>query len=216
MCTGRGGPRKGAGRKPSRRPIVHHVRRDRFVGATPALVTVRVLDDVPSLRRVAFVELLKESFARDNERPGFRLVHYSVQRDHLHLMVEADDQKALGRGMKALCTRIVWAVKHGFGRSGRALAGRYHVRLLRTPRQVRNALRYVLLNSRKHWRKRTGETPEPRLDPCSSGRWFDGWKGGLRGSRDGPRDVAEARTWLLRVGWRRHGPIDPADVPGAA
>ena len=61
MRTGRGGPRKGAGRKPSRRPIVHHVRRDRFRGATPALVTVRVLDDVPSLRRVAFVEILKAS-----------------------------------------------------------------------------------------------------------------------------------------------------------
>ena len=75
MCTGRGGPRKDAGRKPSRRPIVHHVRRDRFGGATPALVTVRVLDDVPSLRRVAFVELLKESLTTDNERPGFRLVH---------------------------------------------------------------------------------------------------------------------------------------------
>ncbi len=61
MRTGRGGPRKGAGRKPSRPPIVHHVRRDRFRGATPALVTVRVLDDVPSLRRVAFVELLEAS-----------------------------------------------------------------------------------------------------------------------------------------------------------
>ena len=106
------------------------------------------------------------------------------------------------------------------------LAGRYHLRVLRSPRQVRNALAYVLLNARRHLAKRRGPAAVrgDALDPASSGRWFDGWAGRERGkdTGPGPRDgpvapaVALAHTWLLRVGWRRHGLIDPAEVPGRA
>ena len=97
------------------------------------------------------------------------------------------------------------------------MRGRYNLKLLKTPSQVRNALAYVLLNARKHWRERhrTGPTPVGALDPCSSGRWFDGWKGALRGepSRE-PPEVAPARFWLLRTGWRRHGLVALSKVPG--
>ena len=103
-----------------------------------------------------------------------------------------------------------------FGRRGPVLAGRYHVRVLRTPREVRNALAYVLLNARKHWKERRGVAPPVKLDEASSERWFDGWKG-RRKEAPGhdPPDVANARTWLLREGWRRHGLVDLAEVPGA-
>jgi hypothetical protein len=79
------------------------------------------------------------------------------------------------------------------------MADRFHARLLRTPTEVRNALRYVLHNARKHgvWLGR-------RPDPCSSGECFEGWED------CSPRCVrwlAAARTWLLRVGWQRAGPI---------
>jgi REP-associated tyrosine transposase len=103
------------------------------------------------------------------------------------------------------------------GRGGpRPGVGR-HVRALRTPREVRNALAYVLLNARKHWKQRTGVAPPVRIDEASSGAWFSGWS-----RRRWPlslRDascVATARTWLLRVGWQRHGLLDPAEVPGSA
>ncbi len=117
--------------------------------------------------------------------------------------------------MKSIASRLAFAVNRTFGRQGRVLDGRYHVHVLRTPREVRNALAYVLLNARKHWQQRRGRAPAVRLDVASSGRWFDGWKrsSGAPGG-PGPPEVAPARTWLLRIGWRRRGLIDPAEVPG--
>jgi REP element-mobilizing transposase RayT len=216
--TGRGGPRKKAGRKPSKRPVVHHVRRERYRSTTPALVTLRVRDGLPSLRGRQMVAVLQKGFAASCCRTGFRLVHYSIQRDHVHLIVEVDDQVALGRGMKALGTRIALAVHRVFGRGGKVMAGRYHVRHLRSPRQVRNALRYVLQNIRKHRLQRTGRAGAATIDEASSGRWFTGWKpqdGVFQESVKPPRDVAHPRTWLLSAGWRRYGPIALTEVPGA-
>jgi hypothetical protein len=104
------------------------------------------------------------------------------------------------------------------------LEDRYHVRVLATPQQVRNAIRYVLLNARRHAAKlrRSKKLPGPvRLDPASSARWFDGWRPGVAredppaafGLRITPA-VSRPRTWLLRKGWRRRGLLDPGDVPG--
>jgi hypothetical protein len=217
--TGHGGPRKNAGRKPSNRPVVHHVRRERFRDVTPALVTVRVRDGLPSLRTRRMVRALQDGFAKSCCRAGFRLVHYSIQRDHVHMIVEADDHVALGRGMKALGTRIALSAHRVFGRCGKVMAGRYHVRHLTSPRQVRNALIYVLQNIRKHRLQRTGRAGAAVIDEASSGRWFTGWR-----SRAAPvevlsgvlREVAPARTWLLNVGWREHGLIALAEIPGVS
>lgn len=145
----------------------------------------------------------------------FRVVHYSVQRNHLHLVVEAAGKQALGRGMKAVGARLARAVNRVFSRSGPVLSGRYHLRTLRTPREVRNALAYVLLNARRHWKQRTGQAPPVRLDEASSGSWFDGWSREPPGTR-APRspEIARPRTWLLAKGWRRHRLIDPAETPG--
>ena len=133
------------------------------------------------------------------------------------MIVEAAGKQALGSGMKAIASRLAFAVNRVFGRRGPVLDGRYHVRVLRTPREVRNALAYVLLNVRKHWRARRGVAPPVRLDEASSGRLFDGWRR-RRAAASGPDppEVTGARTWLLRRGWRRHGLIDPAEVPGPA
>jgi REP element-mobilizing transposase RayT len=181
-------------------------------------VTLRVRSGIPSLRTRPFLRELRASLREACERGGFRVAHYSVQRNHLHLVVEAAGKESLGRGMKAISARVARAVQRVFGRSGPILHGRYHLRVLRTPREVRNALAYVLLNARKHWRERHGAPPPVRLDAASSGRWFDGWRDGLGfgASREPPAapEVARARTWLLVLGWRRHGLIDPAEVPG--
>jgi hypothetical protein len=152
-----------------------------------------------------------------SERGEFRVVHYSLQRDHVHLIVEASGCQALGRGMKSIGARLARAVNRVFRRSGPVLLGRYHVRALVTPREVRNALAYVLLNARRHWKQMTGTAPRVQLDEASSGRWFDGWRRVPRGPTDsGPCEIAEARTWLLSRGWRRHGRVDPSEIPGEA
>lgn len=220
-----GGRREGAGRKPGKRPRLRHRSRRAFATVLPAHVTLRLLPGLVSLRTVAVVHEVARTFAAGCERSDFRLVHYSLQGNHAHLLVEARDRAALGRGMMALGSRLARAVNRVMGRSGQVLADRYHVRMLPTPREVRSALRYVLLNARRHaaaTARKAVRAVESRLDPASSARWFDGWKrsGATAVELDvaappGDRPpVARARTWLLRVGWRRHGLLDPADVPG--
>ena len=159
----------------------------------------------------------RTSLAQACERGSFRVVHYSLQRDHVHLIVEAAGRDALASGMKSIGSRLARAVNRVFHRSGPVLDGRYHLRLLKTPREVRNALAYVLLNVRKHFSQRRGAAPPVRLDEASSGRWFDGWRiePGVPTGGSVPREVALAGSWLLRTGWRRHGLVDPAEVPGA-
>lgn len=199
-----------------------HGRREHFGTPLPAHVTLRMRADVPSLRSVPIVHEIERTFSRGCARKGFRLVHYSLQTNHAHLVVEARDRDTLGRGMKAIGARLSRAVNRVAERSGPVLAERYHLRLLPTPKEVRNALRYVLLNARRHAAKTAAVTTKAvRLDPASSARWFEGW------TRKAPETdnaepaalparpaVARARTWLLSVGWRRHGLLDPADVPG--
>ncbi len=215
-----GGRRPGAGRRPGPNPRVLHRSRERFARGVPCHVTLKVRPDVPSLRTVKLVHEVERIFAKGCERGEFRLVHYSLQDDHAHLVVEAKDKDALGRGMKAIGARLARAVNRVFGRKGRVLADRYHLRVLRTPSQVRNALAYVLLNARRHAAKGGKRVSRAmRLDPASSGRWFDGWR--WRPAADGPAPplargapVARPHGWLLREGWRRRGLLDPDEVPG--
>jgi hypothetical protein len=143
------------------------------------------------------------------------VVHYSIQRDHVHLIVEAAGKQALASGMKSIGPRLARVVQRVFAVRGRVLAGRYHLHVLKSPREVRNALTYVLLNARKHWVQRGRRPPPAKLDVCSSGRWFDGWRHAPPGLRPtNASEVAPPRTWLLHKGWRWYGLIDPAEVPG--
>jgi REP element-mobilizing transposase RayT len=185
-------------------------------------VTLRVREDVPSLRTVRFVRSFEGSLAKIRDRAGFRVVHYSLQSNHAHFIVEATERDALGRGMKSLGARLARAVNRAFDRKGPVLEDRYHVRVLRTPKEVRSALAYVLLNAKRHsseGTRRPGRAGRhTHLDPASSARWFDGWKRSrsdpeMRPSA-GEACTSRARTWLLGTGWRRHGLLDPSEVPG--
>ena len=225
----RGGWRPGAGRKAGPKPRVRHRSREPFRSAHPCLVTLKVRSGIASLRRPDVVREVEDGFRRGCARASrerFRLAHYSIQGNHLHAIVEAEGTDALGRGMMSVGIRFARAVNRALGRKGRVLEDRYHVRVLGTPLQVRNAIRYVLLNARRHAAKlRRGKKLRGpvRLDLASSARWFDGWRPGVAkeeapgafGLRSTPA-VSRPRTWLLRKGWRRRGLLDPADVPGPA
>jgi hypothetical protein len=177
-------------------------------------VTLRVRRGLPSLRSRRFVAELERSFRRACERGDFRLVHYSVQTNHLHVVVEADDGAALGRGMMAVASRVARAVNRVFARAGQVLDDHYHLHVLRTPREVRNAIAYVLNNARKHaFAAGHAHASGARVDPASSGRWFGGWREPQPVAHDPPA-VAAARTWLLSMGWRRHAVISVGEMPG--
>jgi REP element-mobilizing transposase RayT len=165
---------------------------------------------------VRLVREVEASFRRACERGRFRLVQYSIQSNHVHMIVEAASAADLARGMKSIGARLARAVNHVFRRRGRVLADRFHLHVLRTPREVRNALAYVLLNARRHAAKlRRSVSRGGSIDPASSGRWFDGWRSPFaRRMAHDPPAVAIARTWLLRIGWQRAGRIDVSEVPG--
>src|SRR5574338_55715 len=208
----RGGPRPGAGRKAGPNPRVRHRSRGELSGREPCHVTLKVRPGLWTLRDVRIVRALEDEFRALLRRAGFRIFVYSIQGDHLHLVVEADDERALASGMKAVGTRVARVVNRILKRTGPVLRDRYHLRVLRTPLEVRRALAYVLMNARKHLGGRAARVG--RVDPASSGTWFTGWREGVVALALSPAPVARAVTWLLRVGWRRHGLLDPSEVPG--
>jgi REP element-mobilizing transposase RayT len=180
----------------------------------PCHVTFRVHPDVPSLRTRRLLAELERSWREVRGRARFRIVHYSVQGNHVHLLVEATSARDLAGGLKSVVSRFARAVNRVFGRAGQVLADRCHVHVLRSPREVRNAIAYVLLNARRHLAKAGRALPRlAGIDPASSGRWFSGWRAVIPPAGETPA-VAEPRTWLLGTGWRRLGLIDPREVPG--
>jgi REP element-mobilizing transposase RayT len=212
----RGGKRRGAGAKPKGRVAgVSHDARPKLDGRTPVHVTLRVSRVIPSLRSQALIKVVRGAFSAGKDRLGLRLVQYAVQPDHLHLVLEPEDKSALSRGMQGLNIRLAKALNRALRRKGRVFVDRYHAQPLRSPKQVRAALRYVLLQQRRHAAK-AGGGMTTQLDPCSSAPLFDGW--GNTQPRHGPwtATVVPAQTWLLCVGWRRHGLLSTTDVPGLA
>jgi REP element-mobilizing transposase RayT len=215
-----GGARPGAGRKPKgEKAGVSHARRALLAARFPVHATVRLSRGLPPLRRRAEYATLRAAFAAGCDRFGFRLVHYAVLNDHLHLIVEAKDREALARGIKGLLVRVAKALNKLWSRRGRVFADRYHDRILESPREVRNALVYVMNNERKHAARNRVLARETKvIDVFTSAPWFDGWRETitLRGLEGVVRPVAPSRTWLLSVGWRRHGLLSAADAAAAA
>ena len=197
------------GPKPAAFPNVRHRARAVHKYWNPLHVTMRALRGLPSFREQTLFAAF-ESAVRRTRRDDFRVVEFSVQDDHLHLIVEADDSDALARGMKSFSVRANRLFNAALGRGrGRVWADRYHRRDLTNARQVRNALVYCLQNHKKH---QAVETGMPRIDPCSSARWFQGWTA-IRQHDDGPRPTPHARTVLLRTAWQKHGYIHPGEAP---
>lgn len=219
--TGHGGWRPGAGR-PRGLTTHAHAPRPTFAASAPLHVTLRIVGGLPSLRRERVARVVRAAIAAGGHRADFRVVHFNVLGNHLHLLVEAAGQPALARGMQGLGVRLARRINALLERRGSLLAHRYHARALRTPREVRNAIRYVLLNSRHHAAERGQVFSRGWVDPYSSALWFDGWRDAIRTDAPWLRALARTacptaapKTWLLNGGWRRGGgPISIDDIPG--
>ncbi len=208
MPPTRGGRRPGAGRKPKGLSAgVPHRSRPFHDKTQPVHATLRTLPRLPNLRLARIFPAVRDAL-RLGSSETFRIVQFSVQRDHVHLLVEARDRMALMRGLRGLVVRLARAINRAAGRSGRVWADRYHTRALTTPREVRHALVYVLMNFRKHDRSERG------IDLCSSGPWFTGWRNRPAMPPVGvEKPVLTAGTWLLSAGWRRHGLVSLSEHP---
>jgi putative transposase len=198
----RGGARRGAGRKPAgAKAGVSHARRPDFKARHPVHVTMKIRRGLPSLRHRALASLVFSAFHAAKQRLGAKLVHFSIQSNHIHLIVEAQERRALSRSMQGLAVRLARRLNARMGRRGQLFPDRYHARALRTPLEVRRALLYVLKIHEHHTRIPRATS----LDPLSSASYF--FSQADPGHRNHDSPVAEPSTWLLRIGWRRHGLI---------
>jgi putative transposase len=181
-----GGARKGAGRKPRGRPSMPHVTRPEIDPRYPVQVTIRATPGLPSLRSPRVFGALRRAIARASV-DRFRVIHFSIQQDHGHFIVEGDEARRARGGMHGLAIRLALAVNRAVGRKGKVVGDRYHARPLTTPREMRKHLRAPAC-----------------IDPRSSGAHFSGWQ-----RAPVAMDVAPATTlpttWMARVGWRRAG-----------
>jgi hypothetical protein len=146
-----------------------HVTRPKVDPRYPVQVTIRATPGLPSLRSPRVFGALRRAIARASV-DRFRVIHFSIQQDHGHFIVEGDEPRRARGGMHGLAIRLALAVNHALGRKGRVVGDRYHARPLTTPRQTRTSMVYVLLNFRKHLRA------PPCIDPRSSGPHFSGWQ----------------------------------------
>jgi REP element-mobilizing transposase RayT len=223
----RGGKRRGAGRKPKRaRAGEGHDARPAFKRYHPLHVVMRVVPEVGSLRRRRMYKALREASICAALREWFRIVHVSLQRDHVHMIVEAEDKRALARGMQGFQISAARNINLVLGdgvrrRRGKVFADRYHLEVITSPRQARHTISYVLSNWRKHGEDSAGLARTWLVDPFSSAVSFPDWAEledrpwmwPIRETYD-PLVVRRPRSWLLAEGWKLAGTISAREVPG--
>jgi len=226
----RGGPRRKAGRKPNGPHAgVSHLRRPDVNPRHPKHITLRVSSALGWLRRFDTFAAIRHALGVVHTRhPKFRIVQFSVQNTHVHLICEAESKPALERGLQGFQISAAKALNAAISkrrrieRHGRVFTDRYHREDLDTPRQVRNALAYVINNWRRHGvdREALFTLHDGRLDPYASGLSFAGWRDSLPSRAPDlpngyePAQVSEPATWLMKVGWTKAPPIGMFDTPG--
>lgn len=210
-----GGRRTGAGRPKNENSGVPHLRRPNLASRHPVHVTLKVFGELSTLRGKRSFSAIRRAFCAGQAIEGFRLCHFSVQNHHIHLLVEAKNRERLACGVAALKIRLARGLNRLNQRRGAVFADRYHAHALKTPREVRNALNYVLNNRLRHRPVRDGDFFLMDEDHCSSAAWFDGWRtrAASRTPGEWPPPVVAPLTWLLSAGWRRHGLLVPAYLP---
>jgi len=194
----RGGKRRGAGRRKGTRAS-HHPR-PKFEKPTPVHVTVRVRRHVWNLRSRRCHRRIAHCLEEVVGRFGLRVIEYSVLGNHVHLIVEADDTRALSRGIQGLSIRIAKSLNALMNSSGSVFDDHYDGRLLKTPTELVRAIAYVLRNHEHHYGSRGS-------DPFSS----DGLPPGSRRAQ-----LALPVSWLLTIGWRRASAKDRDRLCGSA
>ena len=144
----RGGRRPGAGRKRIHSKGVSHLKRETVTKRTPQHVNFKFQC---SIRNKDCLKLLKRSI-QNAQKMGLKIIHFSLQSNHVHLITEAENNEVLTRGMRALTITF----SKGLNR-GRVQLERYHLHVLKTLREVKHAIVYVLFNEQKHTKKKASK-----------------------------------------------------------
>ena len=169
------------------------------------------------LRRGAVLRALSRVLGVLLGRPDFRIVHISIQHNHLHCIIEASSKAALSAGMHDFTILAAKAINAVQGRTGKVFRYRYHATQIRSPKQARHTLAYVLNNWRRHLEDHgSARAGVAKIDPYSSAIAFTGWREVPRFEVPvgyEPLPVSPAQSWLMRIGWKSRGPISVYERP---
>ena len=227
----RGGKRRGAGRPPKgARAGSPHKAREVLHERFPVHVTLRVVREIGSLRKKAAYHAIRKATLTSAANGRIRIVHVSIQRTHLHMLVEAKNKKLLAAGLQGFQVSAAKHLNVAFGkvtkgprRRGPVFVDRYHAEIIKSPTQMRHALAYILLNFRKHREDRVGPMDQWNVDWFSSAAMFPGWTeyGDEPFLWRGPPTydplwVWRPQTWMAAEGWKKVSPtISCHEVPSS-
>ena len=205
---------KKPGPKPSnRRHDPRHRPRPDVTGRCPVHVVLRVTREVGNLRTHRAYRAVRGAIGTCAARTDYRVVHVSIQSNHVHLLVEADSKQSLTVGMQGFAISAAKRLNRELRRRrGEVFPFRYHATPITNPTQARNAISYILNN----WRRHKNDLRAPwRIDPYSSAEQFAGWATphGYQ-PRAEPLPCVRPTSWLLADGWRRARPIELDEIPG--
>jgi REP element-mobilizing transposase RayT len=111
-----------------------------------------MLPSVWNLRSQRCLSILQRAMWKGSSKEfGFKLIHFAVMGNHIHLLVEAGGKEALSRGMQGLNIRIAKALNRVMSRHGQVLSDHYNATILKTPSQTLKARAYLLRNAKKHY-----------------------------------------------------------------
>jgi REP element-mobilizing transposase RayT len=219
-----------------------HTKRPPLKPREPVHITLRVVDVIGRLRTRSAYMAIREAAITVLKRDDFRIVQMSIEGTHLHLLVEVAHRRALTNGIRAFQGSAAKHLNAAFSkagswwerkqaarlghalpkrRKGSVFTDRYHETVIKTPRQARHALAYVLNNWRRHREDQRSVARGWLIDPFATGWAFDGWKERadtpfvwkVRATYQ-PVPVWLPKTWLLRTGWKMYGLISVRVVPG--
>ena len=213
-----GGYRPGSGRRPKSgvSGVSHHTRPE-LSGRHPVQVVLDTKPELGNLRKKRIHEIVRMGLVEGCDTGGFRICHYSVQKFGLRMIVEARNREMLSRGMQGINVRLAKGLNRLWSRNGSVFTDRYAIDILSNGRKVRDSLCFVLNGALSD--SREASRLQGKVDPYSSGVYFDGWDNPEFKQLDSPagnRPVARPRTALLRQGWKKYGLIGMDEVPSAA
>ena len=198
-----GGSRRGAGRPRARLHDPAHTARPQLNSRTPSHVTLRFVEEVPNLRSEAFLNEFTRAIEKAKAK-GLAVSQFAIESNHIHLLIEVADNDTLTRGLLSLQGSITWGLRRAFRYFGSVFAGRFHLHPLASPREMKNALAYVLFNHAKHCKVEWFADVFSSAFAFGELHWFVGrttrppkWQAQI------DRSLTPARSWLQKLGWKR-------------
>lgn len=141
--------RKGGGRRPKHDKGIRHIKRPEIKRLTSLHLTVKILKDKAGIKNKQTLALLKHAILKARKK-GLRIIHFTLEYDHVHLLVEANDNEVLGRGMMVFGVTMAKGINRLKSIKGTVYKHRYHFRKINSPRELKNVLHYIFNNGIKH------------------------------------------------------------------